>query len=460
MKKILLTLLTLTILLTCTSCKETKNDKTTELREYVVDYIRKEANINWSVKDDTKYFDECHLVILDENDNWKAFREFGSHIHDREFVPGVTYIGMPYTHGQANLYLFDEAFTDDSHSEFSLEAKSYIENSLFYKDGYVGLGGVDFLIGNDCSGAVYSAWSRVTSQLDFDDDPWLTAYLLPWKRDDILAVGDYYDKLNSHIDKTLSSSDQILKNAMFSNDYSINELAECFAKLKPGDGVIYCINGSGHIRMVSEEPNIVRKDDKTIDTKLSTIKCIGQGDGLSDGHGHNNLGKGITTWYEGDYSLDVLMSSYYIPVTIKALNDYDEEKEALTYNISLDNEVNNIYDLFKSKIECNYDIDLIEVIIKDGDEIIYDDTRVNKLPINVKVERISNVAYGIDTEVWRKDKKEAILNNTFVFEDILEPGEVLRNKLEANKEYDVEINIYPAKYDIDMINVYKGKVIK
>jgi len=231
---------------------------TDEKREYVVNYIRDMANIEWTP--------EKTFILYGKYQAWS---------YNLTYEKGKTYYGLPF--------LVDSRGT-----------KQEFLNSVV--DGvYVGPTSGSNCIGDACYDAVYVTLIQVCPSITFKS----TEDMLPKNETGLKAVGEWNWEASKHDTPTII------------NKNSLEVMAKAYAQLEPGDVILKHVvaQDAGHTRIISKEPVIVYKDGK-IDPNNSYITTIEQTN-VWDKTAYVN-----TTWYvDHTYTFAQLYKSYFVPLT-------------------------------------------------------------------------------------------------------------------------------------------------
>jgi hypothetical protein len=215
------------------AAKETAN------RASAVDYMRAMATLRWKPAYTMTY--------------WNA-------TDGRKWVKDITYTGVPYT----------------QYNKTSLENfKSTLAGST-----YKGPAARNKYLGNDCSSGVTLAWKHVNSAVTVT----YTGNMFPTSAN-LRAVGSYRASSKTNTSSIVKSGNS--KAVMFA----------AYAKLQPGDAVVYHIGSLGHTRLVT-----------SVNTQKKTVTCIEQS-GLVTAR--------RTSWQvDKVYTFEQLYQGNYIPVTL------------------------------------------------------------------------------------------------------------------------------------------------
>jgi hypothetical protein len=215
------------------AAKETAN------RASAVDYMRAMATLRWKPAYTMTY--------------WNA-------TDGRKWVKDITYPGVPYT----------------QYNKTSLESfKSTLAGST-----YKGPAARNKYLGNDCSSGVTLAWKHVNIAVTVT----YTGNMFPTSAN-LRAVGSYRASSKTNTSSIVKSGNS--KAVMFA----------AYAKLQPGDAVVYHIGSLGHTRLVT-----------SVNTQKKTVTCIEQS-GLVTAR--------RTSWQvDKVYTFEQLYQGNYIPVTL------------------------------------------------------------------------------------------------------------------------------------------------
>ena len=213
----------------------------------------------------------------------------GAKVHGQVFEAGVTRVGMPYCHKNNSYEQFLDCFRPDGTLQPWLAADGY---DVF-----------DLYMGNDCSGAVYWAWSRAGNDLSYR---W-TENMMPAQNMGVLPVAGY----DGHC--AMLSADVVAKNTP-------EVIAEAYANCRTGDAVLNYGRG-GHVRMLCRAPAVYRDRAGRISLKRSYLVTHEQGGGLLTER------KKVSSWLLHEtYTFAQLLRDSYIPITTKTLRDGRREK--------------------------------------------------------------------------------------------------------------------------------------
>lgn len=282
-----------------------------DMRDLVVSRMRAQGTIEWTV--------DANISFIS---------------HDKHYVVGETYYGVPYTNMGASLNRFQYCFADDG------VLKDFVKTSWIIDDQG------EMYIGTDCSGGIYWSWVAVSPTTRWQ---W-THNMLPAYNLGGVAVGDY----------DIGDTDKKTKDL-----YELNgeeKMAECLAQLRKGDAVVS--NTAGHTRMCSADPVVLRDMEGKIDLKQSYILQHGQGDGaFKTTH---------STWcIDKKFAFKELLSQHYVPVSTKELQD----GSAPECWVKVDNDSTGKAYMTTGTVESNYRLDSVTIKIYDeADNVVWEQT--------------------------------------------------------------------------------------
>ena len=208
-------------------------------RSSAVDYMRAMATLRWKPAYTITY--------------WNA-------TDGRKWVKDITYTGVPYTqYNKTSLETFKSALTGSTYKGPAVRNR---------------------YLGNDCSSGVTLAWKHVNSGVTVT----YTGNMFPTSAN-LKAVGSYRASSKTNTSTIVKSGNS--KAVMFA----------AYAKLQPGDAVIYHIGYLGHARLVT-----------SVNTQKKTVTCIEQ----------SGLVTAKRTSWQVDkvYTFEQLYQGNYIPVTL------------------------------------------------------------------------------------------------------------------------------------------------
>jgi len=200
------------------------------------------------------------------------------------YRPGMRYIGLPYVSNHDGVELF----------RGHLDPDKVFTGPTTYKH----------CIGASCAPAIKVAYRTVSPTVAFTGTP----NILPHARKGIVPVGHYRWEVDTPPDATLTRD--IVQNS------STDAILEAYALLQPADTVATRVGSgssiSGHARLVSSKPVVVRGADGKIDPRGSYLHTIEQCGSFDKDVDYN------TTWrVNKKYTFADLIGRYYVPLTLE-----------------------------------------------------------------------------------------------------------------------------------------------
>lgn len=334
-------------------------------QETVVAYMRKMGTQPWAV---TKTM--THYGTADEEKKQ-------TNIHTQVFKPGQTYYGIPYDHTSGSYERFMYCFDENNQM---LDWVTAMGDSTWGGD----LAFTKYM-GNDCSGAVAWSWMQVSPNVVGKDQygayVFLTTQMIPNYTNQseygIYPVGSWngeeFDSKNGLYQvNTLENSPEIFE----LNGEEV--MMEAYARTRKADALVYGEPG-GHVRLVSEDPVVIRNGDGSIDIKRSYFLCHEQGDGLynnryEDSHSSwridyrytfDVMANGSEKWGAEKY-LEAGSGHSYVPITIHALRREEMPTPYVSAPLGITEPAYGV-------INSNYRIQSTTVTVKDEEgKIVYD----------------------------------------------------------------------------------------
>ncbi|MBQ7968217.1 MAG: hypothetical protein IJ292_00135 [Clostridia bacterium] len=227
-------------------------------REYVVNYMRNMATIEWTPK--------TTFLLYGKYQAWK---------YNLTYKKGEKYYGLP----------------------FLVDSKGSMQEFLANVDNGVYVGGTSAhdCIGNACYDAVYMSLIQVCPSITFKS----TEDMLPKNNTGFVAIGDW----NSNLTKRDTSV--IIENT------STEIMCKAYAQLRPGDVLMkhIVVQDAGHARIVSGKAHVEYTEYNTIDITKSYVTTIEQTNVW------NNVSPVNTTWWvDRKITFSALLKDYFVPV--------------------------------------------------------------------------------------------------------------------------------------------------
>ena len=323
------------------------NDTMTEeeLRQICVDFMRLQLSFSWTPSHDFTYKNHSKYITL---------------------YRGSVYGGLPYISSTGgNLYNALEYYDP---ATGTIDTKTAGAN--FYK-----------MIGNQCSGAAFWAWARISDKIAYSG----TKEML--ERYGCLRLGSYkYD------DNIQNFHDEKIRTADICKGNGKQVMYESYALFKKADGMVLYTGSAGHTRMIATDAVVVRNADGTIDGDASYVTYLDQ----------------VSEWKEETQSngdlilvqggLDVkstfaeLYGEGYLPFRIPELAGKDPVDKA-TATISHTGSSINLDQLCRAAVTSNYAISDVTLTLKNAQgEILYDKTKTTDNITTKSVELFGDLA--------------------------------------------------------------------
>ena len=287
-------------------------------QQKAVDYMYKMGTVAWSV---TKKI--THYGTTDKEKK-------NSNIHTQVFEPGETYYGIPYDHPSGSYERF----------VYCLDENGTMKDWVTAMGDSTWGGDLAFTkyMGNDCSAAVAWAWMQISpnhvGKSEGGAYVLLTSEMVPninnqgsfgvypvgsWNGEKFTEKGAPYSVM------AMTRTPEIFK------ANGVERMYEAYAHTRMADALLFGDPG-GHVRLVAEDPVVIRDGEGVINPDMSYFLCHEQGDGLynnryEDSHSSwrlnypytfRVLAEGSKKWGEAKH-LEAGSGHSYIPVTIRAL---------------------------------------------------------------------------------------------------------------------------------------------
>lgn len=346
------------------------------LRALAVEHMYRMATIPWSP---------------DAELNWKTV--YGHESVTQHYEAGKTYYGMPYTNKYGSFERFQYCFNPNG------TLKDFIKAAPTGYDGF------DLYVGNDCSGGVYWAWSRIGCSFSFR----FTGDAMPLEEGGTLPVGEYDFEAGMETDQIRDLNGE-------------QKLAESYAKLYMGDAILQRTRAAGgHIRLVAQTPVVYRRQDGTIDLDNSYMLTHEQG---GNGGPARALGGWNSTWLTNHrYTFRDLYKTHYIPITIREL------REGIRPRAKLEQQVTGIN---TGRVSSNWRIISTTAKVLEGEREIWSDTvftAVHPFDPETQDTAARSTVREVDLSVHSQNWQEALLQPgkaySYTVEVLLGNGEIL-----------------------------------
>lgn len=262
-----------------------------QLRQKAVSYMYTMGTTEWTLGRDISYDCSCGADFCKHN-----------------YLGSTTYYGLPYTHKQGSLEravsVFSNAVKKDDGSYVLSDIRDYAAVPLDLSNETL----IEFssFMGNDCSGAVYNAWSQIANSISFR---W-TVDMIPTEDNQqtygVLPVGDYETLTTTMGNLTYPVTciyDKNLNDWVFNAacDDAANEqkIIDAWLKCKAGDAMVtFKVNKDsgtytdvgGHARLICEDVVPVYDEQGNLDLDNTIVYTYEQG------ASHVTAAGNSTTW--------------------------------------------------------------------------------------------------------------------------------------------------------------------
>ena len=253
-----------------------------EPRQAVVDYMRKQAHVEWVPAND--------ISLKNDLGSWGV---------DLTYSKGKTYHGMIYSNLNSSLPKF-EAELKANNGRFRSDATSWED-----------------IIGVGCCSAILNAIQQITNDVYGE-----TKNFIPNGSNVCRAIklGDYtVEAGNVQTDEIVAQNDE-------------QTMYKAYSLLDVGDIIVKRKDGAPHIRMITEKATVVLSASGKVNPGRSYVKCIEQ----TNAFDKERTDGVLTTWREDKiYTFSKLRDSNYLPVTLAV---YDTPETEMPY-LALDEEI-------------------------------------------------------------------------------------------------------------------------
>ena len=221
---------------------------------------------------------------------------------------------------------------------------------------------LNMIIGNQCSGSAFWAWSRVSNSIQWGGTQGMLKAngctpVGPYTYDYSIASWHNYEEPSNGY-RTYDICDQNGRQTMY----------ESYALLKMADGLNQYRTKAGHVRMVSSNPVVVRNSDGSINGDKSYLTYLDQVSNWKSGTQAN----GVNIKTQGGVDVKIYFSKLfeegYLPWSIPELtkgNAQYMQIEAATASLSKSGSSITASSLNSAKVNSNYSITYVTVTVKD-----------------------------------------------------------------------------------------------
>lgn len=310
-------------------------------RDAAVNHMREQSSIEWVCSKD--------FAVSEKWDHW------GINLQWKE---GEKYTGIPYSDTKVSLEEFKTYMVDGTFTYGSTKWKE--------------------VPGNACMSSVFNS----IQQFEPNVAGWSNQLMPSFDTFQAVICGEYI------VPSGVRSTNAII------TANKLEDIYEAFTNLKKGDLVITTNydKGTSHIRMLVEEPTIVKNAAGKINSSRSSVKTIEQTNAFDP-----QRKDGVkTTWFvDHVYTFDALIQKNYIPITLEIYNKDKSECE-IPY-LYLDKEITPevlAKETAVSTIKSNFPIRFIkaELLDKEGnfvkDLVVHDMTNTKSITLRNHISKL------------------------------------------------------------------------
>lgn len=263
-------------------------------RQIVLDEMHNMMSFLWSVDEDITYSITNYSKGIENDDEDDLVT----------LKAGRIYKGLPYTHGCGTSFDF-QAFATEKDEKGVYRISGMTEAALTGEDTFEE--NIRARVGNDCSEAVFWAWSMVSSSVNFKATNQMTA------SHGCIQVGEY-----------TCNPVKLAKTKEVTAENGAQTMYEAYAQLQPADALVHndvATKGGAHAILV-DKVVVERNNDGTPDYSRSyavvthqTAANLGRGEHYFD----QELGEEVYLFgrVEDIFSFEKLFESGYLPMTCK-----------------------------------------------------------------------------------------------------------------------------------------------
>ena len=299
-------------------------EKVAYIRDLAVKQMKDMATMEWHVSEELVHSCKCGTTGTCEG-TW---------------MPGWTYFGLPYKHGNGSLSSMNYLIGEDGN------LKDFVYD-MEIRNGY------DSYMGAMCSSASQMGWWRVSNSVDHMQ----CVFMLPeFPEYGCIPVGTGWWENAKHNDRY--DTENYIKSCTDQVYY------EALALTRRGDCVVNGLDVGDHVRMVSIEPVVVRDVTGKIDGTESYLCTTELSGTLID-----EDKRVLTNWkVDRKYTFEQLRGDGYMPVTIEELLTGEMEPAECTIVDGADGKLG----LAMGTIKGNYFLETVTLVITDskGNEVL------------------------------------------------------------------------------------------
>ncbi len=294
-----------------------------ELRQLCVDFMRYQNSIAWTP---SKKF------VYKNGDKFDAW------------APGSVMGGMPYiTLGSGSLYNFMH-FYDERNGMLDIDAIEALKQPMRE------------VVTNQCSGATYWAWARVSNSVTYEYTNTMFA------EHGCIPIGGYYidpERKDFKYPTAIDTRDVCKENGD-------QKMFRAYTKLLPGDGLVHFFGASGgHVMMASSKPVVVYDENGNIDGSKSYITILDQTFSSHWYDQENGVQKNTFGGVDDKRTFKKLYNDGYLPFTIpEFVGENPVEKAEISASHTADTV--KVDELSQMKITSNYPMSYTTITVKNA----------------------------------------------------------------------------------------------
>jgi len=348
------------------------------VRDLAVKQMIDMASIEWHVSEDLVHSCKCGTTGTCEG-TW---------------MPGWTYFGLPYKHGNGSITSMNYLIGEDGN------LKDWVYD-MAIRNGY------DSYMGAMCSSASQMGWWRVSNSVDHMQ----CVYMLPeFPEYGCIPVGTGWWENAKHNDRydtenyIKSCTDQVF--------------FEALALTHRGDCVVNGLEVGDHVRMVTQEPVVVRNVNGEINGDESYLCTTELSGTLID-----EDAQVLTNWkVNRKYTFEQLRGTGYMPVTIEELLTGEMEPGECTIIDGADGKQG----MTMGTVKGNYFLESVTLVITDskGNEVLNKFISPKAGKYNRGNTRLTSLTYN--------DSYDLSQNNTYLQDVMFVPGETYTYTISAH----------------------------
>ena len=284
--------------------------KGVNVRQMVVDYMLKMANVKWKAGTTIDYSKHSPTLV---------------------YRAGKTYLGVVYNNNKTGLEKFSSALDSSG---------TYVTDNTSWDDS----------VGNSCATSIEHAWQQVCPSIEYG----YSKDMMPYYEDTgVLGVGDIdWSAYNGKNTNTILSA------------HNRNDIINSYAQTHAGDCLVRYWDTDGHAMMITKEPEVCRNGDGSVNMVNSFLYVTDQTSTI------NNRRECPSSWnVDRKMSFSDVWTAGYLPVTAPELQsgvapDASFELE----NIPTQDDMTKGF--FSCTVKSNYCMNLVRLEILSGDKVV------------------------------------------------------------------------------------------